>query len=99
MSGNPENLADEGAAPLWAGWYAGPARADGRPRWRLQLLRHQPDEERVSLSLDEVARLLGGIPEGGPPECGEEEDSTGYGLRCSLPEGHEGTHMGSAWWP
>lgn len=53
MSDDPENLAAD-SEPLWAGWYAGPRRADGGPNRRLQLTR---EGQYVTLSVEELARV------------------------------------------
>jgi hypothetical protein len=98
--GDPYNMADDGADELFAVWYAGPAREDGGPRHRLQILRRasadgtRPDAM-INLSIREWGELV--VTAVAPTEC-DHPSGPNHNLTCVLPSGHDGEHMGIRYW-
>jgi hypothetical protein len=55
VSSEPLSIGDDGAEPLYLGWYGGPARSDGGIRARVSLVR---DGMEINLSVEELKRLV-----------------------------------------
>lgn len=85
MSSEPLSIGDNGAEPLYLGWYAGPARSDGGTRSRVSLVR---DGMEINLSVEELKRLVltAGVMQYRPTPYGPPVDEDEHDSECTCTE-------------